>query len=61
MLTGANRPEDRAAAAAAGADFYFTKPFSPRALLQHIYTVLGLEADSPPAVVRGPDRRTPPS
>jgi DNA-binding response OmpR family regulator len=61
MLTGANRPEDRAAAAAAGADFYFTKPFSPRALLAHIYMVLGLEPDGPPAVVRVPHRHSPPS
>jgi CheY-like chemotaxis protein len=41
MLTAALRPEDRRAAEQAGADFYFTKPFSPRQLLDQIYALLG--------------------
>jgi DNA-binding response OmpR family regulator len=40
MLTAATRPEDRQAAQAAGADYYLTKPFSPRALLDYIYHAL---------------------
>ena len=40
MLTAASRSEDRRAAEAAGADYYFTKPFSPRALLDSIYQAL---------------------
>jgi DNA-binding response OmpR family regulator len=40
ILTAARQPEDRQAAEAAGADYYFTKPFSPLALLEHIYTAL---------------------
>ena len=40
MLTGASRPKDRQDAAQAGADYYFTKPFSPRTLLDYIYAVL---------------------
>ena len=40
MLTAATRPEDRQMAAAAGAEYYFTKPFSPRALLDYIYSAL---------------------
>jgi DNA-binding response OmpR family regulator len=41
MLTAALRPEDRQAAEQAGADYYFTKPFSPRQLLDQIYALLG--------------------
>ncbi len=41
MLTGAAEPEDRRAAEDAGADYYLTKPFSPRTLLDHVYGALG--------------------
>jgi DNA-binding response OmpR family regulator len=41
MLTAATHTAERAAAQAAGADYYFTKPFSPRALLDCIYCILG--------------------
>lgn len=34
-------PDDRARAEAAGADAYFTKPFSPLALLEKVEEVLG--------------------
>ena len=40
MLTGSHWPENRDAAEAAGADYFFTKPFSPRTLLDRIYNVL---------------------
>lgn len=40
MLTGSNWPEDRELAEAAGVDYFFTKPFSPRTLLNQIYKVL---------------------
>ena len=40
MLTAASRPEDRQAADAVGADNYFTKPFSPRTLLDYVYQAL---------------------
>jgi two-component system, OmpR family, response regulator len=36
MLTAKNAPEDRARGLAAGADVYFTKPFSPLELLTTI-------------------------
>lgn len=40
MLTGSRWPEDRQAAEAAGVDYFFTKPFSPRTLLDRIYKML---------------------
>ncbi len=40
MLTGSNWPEDRQLAEEAGVDYFFTKPFSPRTLLDQIYKVL---------------------
>jgi DNA-binding response OmpR family regulator len=40
MLTGTRSPEGRGAAEAAGVDYYFTKPFSPRTLLDQIYKML---------------------
>jgi DNA-binding response OmpR family regulator len=40
VLTGASDPQDRQAAETAGADYYLTKPFSPRALLDYIYSAL---------------------
>jgi CheY-like chemotaxis protein len=39
--------EGRAAAMASGADHYFTKPFSPIALLQAVEEVLGPEDEAP--------------
>lgn len=41
MLTARGRPEDRKSAFDAGADGYFTKPFSPLALLQKVEEVIG--------------------
>jgi DNA-binding response OmpR family regulator len=40
MLTAASRPKDRQDAVQVGADYYFTKPFSPRTLLDYIYSAL---------------------
>lgn len=40
MLTGMGNDEDRAAGAEAGADEYFVKPFSPRALLDKVNEML---------------------
>lgn len=44
MLTSRSQEFDRRAASAAGADDYFTKPFSPLALLEKVRDVLGPEA-----------------
>ncbi len=41
MLTGHAAEEDKDRGRSAGADDYFTKPFSPRALLQKVTEVLG--------------------
>lgn len=40
MLTGMGQDEDRAAGMKAGADEYFVKPFSPRALLDKVHEML---------------------
>jgi CheY-like chemotaxis protein len=40
MLTGSHWPEDRRRAEDAGVDYFFTKPFSPRTLLDQIYRIL---------------------
>jgi CheY-like chemotaxis protein len=48
IVVTATGEEGRAAAMTAGADHYFTKPFSPIALLQAVEEVLGPE-DSAPA------------
>ncbi len=40
MLTGSHWPGDREGAEDAGVDYFFTKPFSPRTLLDQIYKVL---------------------
>jgi len=48
IVVTATGEEGRAAAMASGADHYFTKPFSPIALLQAVEEVLGPE-DSAPA------------
>jgi CheY-like chemotaxis protein len=40
MLTGAHGPDKRQAAVAAGVDYFFTKPFSPRTLLDQIDRIL---------------------
>jgi hypothetical protein len=39
-VRAAPRTEDRRVAQVAGADYYFTKPFSPRTRLDNIYRVL---------------------
>ena len=44
MLTARSQHFDRAAAAEAGVDDYFTKPFSPLALLDKVREVLGPDA-----------------
>jgi DNA-binding response OmpR family regulator len=44
MLTARSQEFDRRAASAAGVDHYFTKPFSPLALLEKVRDVLGPEA-----------------
>ena len=41
MLTALAQPADRIRGAEAGADDYFTKPFSPIALLQKVHDVFG--------------------
>jgi CheY-like chemotaxis protein len=47
IVVTATGEEGRAAAIAGGADHYFTKPFSPIALLQAVEEVLGPEATGP--------------
>jgi len=47
IVVTATGEEGRAAALAGGADHYFTKPFSPIALLQAVGEVLGPEASTP--------------
>ena len=47
IVVTATGEEGRAAAMAAGADHYFTKPFSPIALLQAVEEILGPEAVDP--------------
>jgi CheY-like chemotaxis protein len=44
IVVTATGEEGRSAALAGGADHYFTKPFSPIALLQAVEQVLGPEA-----------------
>jgi CheY-like chemotaxis protein len=40
LLTGAHGPEKRQAAVAAGVDYFYTKPFSPRTLLDQVERIL---------------------
>jgi CheY-like chemotaxis protein len=47
IVVTATGEEGRAAAIAGGADHYFTKPFSPIALLQAVEEVLGPEVADP--------------
>jgi CheY-like chemotaxis protein len=47
IVVTATGEEGRAAAMAGGADHYFTKPFSPIALLQAVEEVLGPEVADP--------------
>jgi CheY-like chemotaxis protein len=47
IVVTASGEEGRSAAIAGGADHYFTKPFSPIALLQAVEEVLGPEDRSP--------------
>jgi CheY-like chemotaxis protein len=47
IVVTATGEEGRAAAMAGGADHYFTKPFSPIALLQAVEEVLGPEGSTP--------------
>jgi two-component system phosphate regulon response regulator PhoB len=47
IVVTATGEEGRAAAMAGGADHYFTKPFSPIALLHAVGEVLGPEASAP--------------
>jgi CheY-like chemotaxis protein len=47
IVVTATGEEGRSAAMAAGADHYFTKPFSPIALLQAVEEVMGTETDRP--------------
>ena len=47
IVVTATGEEGRAAAMANGADHYFTKPFSPIALLQAVEEVLGPEDETP--------------
>jgi CheY-like chemotaxis protein len=47
IVVTATGEEGRAAAMAGGADHYFTKPFSPIALLQAVESVLGPEDEAP--------------
>lgn len=44
MLTALGQDEDLQLYRAAGANDYFIKPFSPRALLQHVYGMLDIAA-----------------
>jgi DNA-binding response OmpR family regulator len=44
MLTAKAQQSDLGDAEAAGADGYFTKPFSPIALLQKVEAILGVDA-----------------
>lgn len=46
LLTARDRPDDREAGLAAGADAYVTKPFSPLALIE---TIAGIQARRPTA------------
>lgn len=46
MLTAKAQASERAAGRAAGADDYFTKPFSPKALLSKVEEMLGVEEES---------------
>jgi CheY-like chemotaxis protein len=48
IVVTATGEEGRAAAMASGADHYFTKPFSPIALLNAVEEVLGPEDPAPP-------------
>lgn len=45
IVVTATGEEGRSAAMAVGADHYFTKPFSPIALLQAVEEVMGTESD----------------
>ncbi|HEX4942420.1 MAG TPA: response regulator [Actinomycetota bacterium] len=47
IVVTATGEEGRSAAMAVGADHYFTKPFSPIALLQAVEEVMGSETDGP--------------
>ena len=53
MLTALAQDADRKKALFAGADDYFTKPFSPTALLQKVGQFLDEEGEAPP--LGGPD------
>lgn len=48
MLTARGQQADRADAIARGADAYFTKPFSPSAVLQWVNAALDQAAGQPP-------------
>ncbi|HJQ71833.1 MAG TPA: response regulator [Actinomycetota bacterium] len=47
IVVTATGEEGRSAALSVGADHYFTKPFSPIALLQAVEDVMGTEPDGP--------------
>ena len=47
IVVTATGEEGRSAALSVGADHYFTKPFSPIALLQAVEDVMGAEPDGP--------------
>ena len=53
IVVTARGEEGRAAAMAGGADHYFTKPFSPIALLQAVEEVLGPEERHRPSRIPG--------
>ncbi len=56
MLTGLGADEDRKAGERAGADAYFVKPFSPRALLNQVTELLeSVPEPDPSAMRRSPD------